>query len=269
MDATRSTSVNQTEDKLQNFRLIARLDIKAPNLVKGIQLEGLRKIGDPNLFAKSYYEDGIDEVYYQDIVASLYERNSLTDIIEETTKNIFVPITVGGGVRTIDDVTNILNSGADKVSINTQAVKNPEIISEVAKRFGSQCMVLSVEAKQDGDHWEAYFDNGREHSALDVVKWVKEGESRGAGEILLTSVDREGTAKGFDIDLIQAVTDSVNVPVIASGGMGKLEDIDEIERETNADGIAMAHVLHYGHLTVSEIRQHCFNKNIPVRKISF
>ena len=254
---------------MQNFRLIARLDIKAPNLVKGIQLEGLRKIGDPNSFAKSYYEDGIDEVYYQDIVASLYERNSLTDIIEETTKDIFVPITVGGGIRTIDDVTKILNSGADKVSINTQAVKNPEIISEVAKRFGSQCMVLSVEAKQDGDHWEAYFDNGREHSALDVVKWAKEGESRGAGEILLTSVDREGTAKGFDIDLIQAVTDSVNVPVIASGGMGKLEDIDEIERETHADGIAMAHVLHYGHLTVSEIRQHCFNKNIPVRKMSF
>ncbi len=254
---------------MQNFRLIARLDIKAPNLVKGIQLEGLRKIGDPNWFAKSYYEDGIDEVYYQDIVASLYERNSLTDIIEETTKDIFVPITVGGGIRTIDDVTKILNSGADKVSINTQAVKNPEIISEVAKRFGSQCMVLSVEAKQDGGHWEAYFDNGREHSALDAVKWAKEGESRGAGEILLTSVDREGTAKGFDIDLIQAVTDSVNVPVIASGGMGKLADIDEIERETNADGIAMAHVLHYGHLTVSEIRQHCLNKNIPVRKMIF
>jgi cyclase len=254
---------------MRNFRLIARLDIKAPNLVKGIQLEGLRKIGDPNSFAKTYYEHGIDEIYYQDIVASLYERNSLVEIIEETTKDIFVPITVGGGIRTIDDVTKILNSGADKVSINTEAIKNPKIISEVAKRFGSQCMVLSVEAKQDGDHWEAYFDNGREHSNLDAVKWAKEGESRGAGEIVLTSVDREGTAKGFDLQLIKAVTDSVNVPVIASGGMGKLEDVDGVSREANADGIAMAHVLHYGQLTVPDIRQYCFDQNIPVRKTNF
>lgn len=253
---------------MQNFRLIARLDIKAPNLVKGIQLEGLRKIGDPNSFAKMYYDDGIDEVYYQDIVASLYERNSLTNIIEETTKDIFVPITVGGGIRTIDDVTKILNCGADKVSINTEAIKNPEIITGVAKRFGSQCMVLSVEAKQNGDHWEAYFDNGREHSNLDAVEWAKEGEKRGAGEIFLTSVDREGTAKGFDIELIQAVTDSVNVPVIASGGMGKLGDVEGVARETKADGIAMAHVLHYGQLKVSEIREHCFDRNIPVRRTS-
>jgi cyclase len=253
---------------MTNFRLIARLDIKAPNLVKGIQLEGLRKIGDPNSFAKKYYEQGIDEIYYQDIVASLYERNSLVDIIEETTKDIFVPITVGGGIRTIDDVTKILNSGADKVSINTEAIKNPEIISEVAKRFGSQCMVLSVEAKQDGDHWEAYFDNGREHSHLNAVKWAKEGESRGAGEIFLTSVDREGTAKGFDMELIQAVTELVNVPVIASGGMGKLEDVEGIAKEANADGVAMARVLHYGQLTVPEIRQFCVAQGIPVRTIA-
>ena len=252
---------------MRNFRLIARLDIKAPNLVKGIQLEGLRKIGDPNVFAKRYYEEGIDEVIYQDIVASLYERNSLVEIIEETTKDIFVPITVGGGIRTIEDVTKILNSGADKVSINTEAIKNPGIISEVARRFGSQCMVLSIEAKWIGSRWEAYFDNGREHSNLNVVTWAKEAESRGAGEIVLTSVDREGTGKGFDVDLVKAVTDVVNIPVIASGGMGRLVDINEVVLNANADGIAMAQALHYGHLTVPEVRDYCFGQNISVRKV--
>ena len=252
---------------MRNFRLIARLDIKAPNLVKGIQLEGLRKIGDPNVFAKRYYEEGIDEVIYQDIVASLYERNSLVEIIEETTKDIFVPITVGGGIRTIEDVTKILNSGADKVSINTEAIKNPGIISEVAKRFGSQCMALSIEAKWIDSGWEAYFDNGREHSGLDVVNWAKEAESRGAGEIVLTSVDREGTGKGFDVNLVKAVTDVVNIPVIASGGMGKLVDINEVALNANADGIAMAHALHYGHLTVAEVRDYCLGQNISVRKV--
>ena len=250
---------------MRNVRLIARLDVKAPNLVKGIQLEGLRKMGDPNQFALKYYLQGVDEIFYADIVASLYERNSLLDIIEKTTDNIFVPITVGGGLRNIDDVSAALRAGADKVSINTAAIKRPEIISEVAKRYGSQCMVLSIQAKRHANHWEAYYDNGREHSHLDVIEWAQKGEELGAGEILLTSVDKEGTAKGFDVDLLKAVTDVVSIPVIASGGMGKLDDINTVVQQGHADAVAMAHVLHYNHLTVDDVRKHCIGQKIPVR----
>lgn len=253
---------------MRNIRLIARLDIKAPNLVKGIQLEGLRKIGNPNDFSLKYYLQGADEIFYADIVASLYERNSLLDIIEKSTDNVFVPITVGGGIRNIDDVAAALRAGADKVSINTAAIKNPEIITEVAKRFGSQCIVLSIQAKRHSDHWEAYYDNGREHSYIDAIEWAKKGEELGAGEIMLTSVDKEGTAKGFDADLVKAVTDVVSIPVIASGGMGKLEDVDDIINNGHADAIAMAHVLHYNHLTIADVRKHCENNKYPVRKYS-
>ena len=213
---------------MRNVRLIARLDVKAPNLVKGVQLEGLRKLGDPNQYALKYYHEGIDEIYYEDIVASLFERNSILDIIENTTRNIFVPITVGGGLRSIDDAAAVLRVGADKVTINTAAIKDHSIISAVAKRFGSQCMVLSIQAKRQGNFWEAYFDNGREHSGLDAIEWARKGQSLGAGEILLTSVDQEGTAKGFDLELVKAVTDEVDIPVIASGGMGALEDLDAV-----------------------------------------
>jgi imidazole glycerol-phosphate synthase subunit HisF len=251
---------------MRNTRLIARLDVKSPNLVKGIQLEGLRKMGEPNEFARKYYDQGIDELFYDDIVASLYERNSLLDIIEKTTDYIFVPITVGGGLRNLNDVSAVLNAGADKISINTAAIKNPRIISDVANKFGSQCMVLSIQAKCNGNHWEAYYDNGREHSYLDVVEWAKKGQDLGAGEIILTSVDNEGTAKGFDVSLVKAVTDVVTVPVIASGGMGKLTDLKSVINSGNADAVAMAHVLHYGQLTVDEVRDYCLKNNIPVRQ---
>ena len=252
---------------MRNVRLIARLDVKAPNLVKGVQLEGLRKLGDPNQYALKYYHEGIDEIYYEDIVASLYERNSLLDIIENTTRNIFVPITVGGGLRSIDDAAAVLRAGADKVSINTAAIKDHSIISAVAKRFGSQCMVLSIQAKRQGNSWEAYFDNGREHSGLDAIEWARKGQSLGAGEIILTSVDQEGTAKGFDLELVKAVTDEVDIPVIASGGMGVLEDLDAVILEAGADAVAMAHVLHYGKCSISGIRSHCIQAEIPVRLV--
>jgi imidazole glycerol-phosphate synthase subunit HisF len=252
---------------MRNVRLIARLDVKAPNLVKGIQLEGLRKMGDPNEFARKYYKQGIDEIFYADIVASLYERNSLLDIIEKTTDDVFVPITVGGGLRNIDDVAAALRAGADKVSINTAAIKNPQIISDVAKRFGSQCMVLSIQAKNKGNYWEAYYDNGREHSHLDVVDWAKQGQKLGAGEIFLTSVDREGTAKGFDIELVKAVTNVVTIPVIASGGMGSKDDLKNVINSGHADAVAMAHVLHYGHYEINEIRQYCIENKIPTRHL--
>ncbi len=250
---------------MRNVRLIARLDVKAPNLVKGIQMEGLRKFGDPYKFAKRYYDEGIDEILYIDIVASLYERNSLLDLIEQTTRDIFVPITVGGGLRSIDDVAAALRAGADKVAINTAAIKNPSLITEVSERFGAQCMVLSIEAKKNGDHWEAYYDCGREHSDLDAVEWAIRGEELGAGEILLTSVDREGTAKGMDLNLIKAVSDSVSIPVIASGGMGQLAHFAEAVNEGGADAIAMAHVLHYGHVSVDEVRDFARENEIPVR----
>ena len=252
---------------MRNVRLIARLDVKAPNLVKGIQLEGLRKMGDPNEFARRYYAQGIDEIFYADIVASLYERNSLLNIIEKTTDDIFVPITVGGGLRNIDDVAAALRAGADKVSINTAAIKNPKIISDIAKRFGSQCMVLSIQAKNNNGHWEAYYDNGREHSGIDAIDWAKKGQELGAGEIMLTSVDREGTGKGFDVNLVKEITNAVSIPVIASGGMGTLEDLEEVVNKGHADAVAMAHVLHYDHYSVPEVRQYCVNNNIPVRKV--
>ena len=252
---------------MRNIRLISRLDIKAPNLVKGIQLEGLRKLGNPNDFARRYYENGIDEIIYIDIVASLYERNSLLDIIEDTSKDIFVPITVGGGLRNIDDVEKVLRYGADKVSINTAALKRPQLISEIANRFGSQCIVLSIEAKKQSNSWEAYYDNGREHSGKDTIEWAKQGEELGAGEILLTSVDQEGTGKGFDLELIKKITSKVNIPVISSGGMGELNHLDDAVKEAKSDAIAMANVLHYNKLEVSEIREHCIKNNIKVRNI--
>ena len=251
---------------MRNTRIIARLDVKAPFLVKGIQFEGLRQMGDPNSFGRDYYEQGIDEIYYEDIVASLYERNSLLDIIEKATDDVFVPITVGGGLRSIDDVTAALRVGADKISINTAAIKNPKIISDVAKRFGSQCMVLSIQAKRYDNHWEAYYDNGRERSKLDVIEWAVQGEKLGAGEIVLTSVDQEGTEKGFDVDLVKAVTDSVRIPVVASGGMGRLEDLSSVINEGQADAVAIAHVLHYKKYTVGEIRKYCLDQGISVRK---
>jgi imidazole glycerol-phosphate synthase subunit HisF len=248
------------------IRLIARLDIKGPNLIKGIHLEGLRVIGDPQEFAQRYYEDGIDEIFYMDTVASLYGRNSLTDIVSRTAENVFVPITVGGGIRSIDDVHKLLRHGADKVTINTAAIKRPELIGEVAAHFGSQCMILGIEAKQQGDgKWVCFTDNGREATNLDVIQWAKEGVERGAGEIVLTSVDREGTCEGYDVDLIHTVSDAVSVPVIASGGMGNIEHLVEIVDHGSVTACAMAHVLHYGELSVSEIRNAAAAAGILVR----
>tara|TARA_B100001250_G_scaffold300104_1_gene261807 strand:- start:44640 stop:45404 length:765 start_codon:yes stop_codon:yes gene_type:complete len=250
---------------LRSIRLIARLDVKSPNLVKGIQLEGLRKIGDPHLFAKRYYDQGIDEIYYEDIVASLYDRNSIIDIIKKTTQDVFVPITVGGGLRSLEDIGAALRAGADKVSINTAAIKNPDLISQVAEKYGSQCMVLSIQAKNHGTYWEAYYDNGREHSELDAIDWAVKGQELGAGELLITSIDKEGMAKGFDVDLINQITSKVSIPTIASGGMGKLTDIEDIFSEGKPDAVAMAHVLHYDMLTVREIKEYCISKDIQVR----
>ena len=211
---------------MPNLRLVARLDIKGPNLIKGIHLEGLRVVGDPQQFAREYYQQGIDELIYMDIVASLYGRNSLTEIVRHAAHDIFVPLTVGGGVRSADDVNALLRVGADKVAVNTAAIARPELITEVARRYGSQCMVLSIEAKRVApERWEAYTDNGREKTGLDVIDWARKAEKLGAGEIMLTSVDQEGTRKGFDVALVRAVASVVSIPVIASGGMGRIEHL--------------------------------------------
>lgn len=255
---------------LGNVRLIARLDIKGPNLIKGIHLEGLRVIGSPGEHALRYYNQGVDELIYMDCVASLYGRNHLGDIVRSAAKNIFVPMTVGGGIRSVDDATQILRAGADKVAANTAAVANPELISAIARRFGSQCMVLSIEAKHVGpDRWEVYTNNGRERTGLDVIEWAKRGVAMGAGEVLLTSVDREGTRKGFDIALVKAVTAEVSVPVIASGGMGKPEDLLDVVREGGADAVAMADILHYKRTEIGDIRALAEAAGLEVRHYEY
>ena len=251
---------------MRNVRLIARLDIKGPNLIKGIHLEGLRIIGPPNEYALKYYEQGADELIYMDAVASLYGRNHLGDIILSATKDIFIPLTVGGGIRSVNDAREILRAGADKVAINTAAVANPRIISDIAREFGSQSTVVSIEAKKIGvDRWEVYTHNGREKTGLDVTEWAKKCASNGAGEILLTSVDREGTRQGFDIDLVKAVSQDIDVPIIASGGMGAPNDIIEVVRVGGADAIAAADILHYKRASFAEIRKVAINEGFGVR----
>ena len=248
------------------IRLVARLDIKSPNLIKGIQLEGLQVVGDPHSFAERYYRDGVDEIIYIDSVASLYQRNTILDLVSETAKDVFVPITVGGGIRSVDDARAALRAGADKISINTAATQSPELIQEIANTFGSQCMVLSIEAKRrSGQSWHCYTDNGREHTGLNVVEWVRRGVALGAGEVLLTSVDQEGTREGFDVELISAVSDAVSVPIIASGGMGGFDHLVSAI-ECGADAVAMAHILHFDRFNLPQLRDMARVSDIDVRQ---
>ena len=240
---------------MSNIRLIARLDIKAPNLIKGIHLEGLRVIGDPQEHALQYFADGADELLYMDIVASLYQRNHLADLVRYTAENVFIPLTVGGGVRSVADVTDLLRQGADKVAINTAAVERPELITETSRYFGSQCVVLGIEAKRrPGGGWEAYTENGRQRTGLDAVEWAKRGEDLGAGEILLTSVDQEGTRKGFDVELCHEVSSRVSIPVVLSGGMGKTEHLIAAVKDGKADALAVADALHYRRISLGEMK---------------
>jgi cyclase len=251
---------------MTRIRLIPRLDVKGKNLIKGIHLEGLRVIGDPQEYARRYYEQGADELLYVDVVASLYGRNSLHDIVRRSAQDVFVPLTVTGGLRSVDDVREMLRAGADKVGINTAATKRPELIREVARKFGSQCMVLSIEAKRVAPgRWEAYTDNGREPTGLDVVEWAERAVELGAGEILLTSIDQEGTREGFDTALVAAVTSAVAVPVVASGGMGSVDDLVDVVKNGHADAVAMADALHYNRLTLAQVRKSATAAGLNVR----
>lgn len=230
----------------KQIRIIPRLDIKGPNLVKGIHLEGLRVLGKPEQLARYYYELGADELMYIDIVASLYNRNSLLEIVSRTAKEAFIPITVGGGLRTISDIKEALRAGADKVSLNTAAIKEPNIIKEASLKFGSSTIVISIEAiRQPDGKYLAYTDNGREYTGIEVLEWARRVEELGAGEILLVSIDREGTGSGYDLSLTKMVSEAVSIPVIACGGAGKLEDIKDVISKGKADAVCLASMLHY------------------------
>lgn len=249
------------------LRLIARLDIKGQKLIKSVQLEGVRVVGDPREHAMRYYQDGADELLYMDAVASLYGRNSLAEMVRYTAENIFVPLTVGGGIRSLADVEMMLRSGADKVAINTAAVQRPELITEVAKRFGSQCMVLQVDAKRrPAGGWEPYVDGGRQKTGKDAVQWVQEAVDRGAGEILLTSVDQEGTRRGMDLPLIRKVVAASCVPTIASGGVGEPDDLVAAATGTACSAVAVADILHYKRATLAGIRAAAIESGLPMRQ---
>ena len=251
---------------MSEIRIIARLDIKGENVIKGIHLEGLRVVGKPGDLAHKYYSEGVDELLYMDAVASLYERNNILPIVKRAAHDIFVPMTVGGGIRTLEDITAVLRSGADKVAINTAAVNRPEFLSDAAQTFGSQCIVLSVEAiKRSQGMWEVLVDNRREVTGRNVLDWVTEAEQRGIGEILITSVDAEGTEDGFDVDLVNAVAAKVKVPIIASGGAGRPEHVEEVIASTNIDAVACASIFHYNKYTLSELKSILSDSNIEVR----
>jgi len=239
-------------------RVIPRLDIKGPNLIKGINLEGVRVIGDPNTFALKYYKDGADELLLMDNVASLYGRNNLTDVISEAAKSIFIPITVGGGIRSVEDAHNILRAGADKIAINTAAVERPKIIKELAKVFGSQCISISIETKKIKDgSWEVYTHHGRDKTGIELISWILQVTKLGAGEIILTSIDHEGTKIGFDLELIEKVSEVCTVPLVVSGGMGLIDHIDEVLLKDNIyiDGISIASALHYNLIKLPAIKK--------------
>lgn len=247
-------------------RIIARLDIKGPNVIKGIHLEGLRIVGQPGPMARSYYDQGVDEIIYMDSVASLYGRNNILPVVEEAARDIFVPLTVGGGIRGVDDIVAALRSGADKVAINTAAIARPALIREAAEGLGSQCIVVSVEAKRRSEgRWEALTDNGRERTGVDVLEWVEEAEQLGAGEILMTSVDKEGTRSGFDHDLFLAVRRRVTIPVIGCGGAGEAAHVVEAARDDGLDAIACASLFHYGHSSIPDLKQALGAAGISIR----
>ncbi len=233
------------------LRIIPKLDIKGPNLVKGMHLEGLRVLGKPAQFAKYYYEQGADEIIYQDVVASLYGRNSLHDIISKTAKEIFIPLTVGGGIRTLEDISSVLRAGADKVTINTAAHENPELISQASREFGKSTIVVSIEAiRQPDGSFQAFTDNGRNKTGREVISWARQIVELGAGEILLTSVDREGTGEGANIELIRQVNSNINIPLVVHGGLGSYEHVlGAVAERKMISGIAISSMFHYEYLT--------------------
>ncbi|RJP28915.1 MAG: imidazole glycerol phosphate synthase subunit HisF [Candidatus Omnitrophota bacterium] len=248
-------------------RIIPCLDIKEGRVVKGIKFLGLKDAGDPVEVAKVYDKQQADELVFLDITASFEKRKTMIELVEKIAENVFMPFTVGGGIATSDDIKDLLNAGADKVSINTAAVKYPELIKESSAKFGSQCIVVAIDAKRssDGKKWEVYINGGRTPAGLDAIEWAKNAYRLGAGEILLTSMDYDGTKDGYDIELTNRISEAVNIPVIASGGAGKLEDFYEVFDKGKADAALAASIFHYQEFTVKQVKEYLKERNIPVR----
>ncbi len=247
-------------------RIIPCLDVKDGRVVKGVNFVGLRDAGDPVELAAHYSAMGADEIVFLDITATHEGRKTVVDMLRRTAERVFVPLAVGGGIRSVDDFTELLRAGADKISVNSAAVRDPELISRAAEKFGSQCVVVAIDGKRREDGgFEVVINGGRVWTGLDVVQWAKKAESLGAGEILLTSMDADGTKAGFDLEMTKAVTEAVNIPVIASGGCGSLEHFAEAFTEANADAALAASLFHYGELSISEVKDYLRGRNIPVR----
>lgn len=247
-------------------RIIPCLDVRDGRVVKGVNFVNIRDAGDPVQLAKYYSDQGADEIVFLDITATSDARDTVADVVERTAAQVFVPLTVGGGIRTLEDFQRLLRAGADKISVNSAAVARPELISEAAERFGSQCVVLAVDARSRGDGtWEVVVAGGRKPTGMDLIEWVKRGEALGAGEILLTSMDADGTKAGFDLSMTKAVTDAVSIPVIASGGCGSLAHFAEVFEETGCDAALAASLFHFGELTVPQVKAYLTTRQIPVR----
>jgi len=246
-------------------RIIPCLDIKEGRVVKGVKFLGLRDAGDPVEVAQAYDQQGADELVFLDITASIENRKTLAELVEEIARNIFMPFTVGGGIGEIEDIRNLLNAGAEKVSLNTQAVKFPELISAAAKRFGSQCIVVAIDAKKQIDRWEVIINGGRTPTGIDALVWAEKAARLGAGEILLTSMDYDGTKDGYDLELTGAITKKVNIPVIASGGAGCLEDFYNVFTKANADAALAASLFHYQEFSIKQVKDYLKTKGVAVR----
>tara|TARA_Y100001970_G_scaffold236418_1_gene296172 strand:- start:1177 stop:1932 length:756 start_codon:yes stop_codon:yes gene_type:complete len=246
-------------------RIIPCLDVKNGRVVKGINFVGLKDAGDPVEQAKIYSDGGADEICFLDITASNENRDIIFDVVEKTSKKCFVPLTVGGGVRSIEDISKLLNSGADKVSINTAAVNNKKVIIDSSKKFGSQCIVVAIDAKKNGDMWEIYTHGGRNKTGINAVKFAKEMEESGAGELLITSMDKDGTQVGYDIELMSRISSSVNIPIIASGGVGNLDHLVDGIKLGNASAVLAASIFHYGKYSIKQAKDYLDSKGIPVR----
>ena len=246
-------------------RIIPCLDVDKGRVVKGVKFQNLRDAGDPVEVAKGYEEQSADELVFLDITASAEERKIMIEVVQRVAETVFIPFTVGGGVSSLEDIRTLLSAGADKVSINTAAVKNPQLIYESAKRFGSQCIVVAIDAKRSQRGWEVYIHGGRTPTGLDVVEWAKRVESLGAGEILLTSMDADGTKKGYDIELNRAVASAVSIPVIASGGAGTMEHFYEVFTKTNVDAALAASLFHFKEVSIPELKAYLKNKGVHVR----
>lgn len=246
-------------------RIIPCLDIDKGRVVKGIKFNNLIDAGDPVALAKFYNQQGADELMFLDITATYEERNILLDIVKKVAKEVFIPFGVGGGIRSLADARNILIAGADKISLNSAAVKNPQLISKIANTFGSQCVVVAVDAKKKGNSWNVYINGGRDDAGIDVLEWVKEVVILGAGEILLTSMDTDGTKKGFDISLTKKVSQQVSIPVIASGGAGELEDFADVFKKAQADAALAASIFHFKEYTIADVKKYLKEKGIIIR----